>query len=133
MECSVPMSAPRGGLTGNATLFVGDKGLMCAGPYGQSVWLLPNERWAAYELPPQLLNRGPEHHMDWIRACKGGDRACSDFSVSAPFTQWVMLGCIAGRFEGKLLWDGKNMRFMNNQAANEYVKPKFRKGWDLRL
>jgi len=30
------------------------------------------------------------------------------------------------------LWDGKNLRFTNNEKANEYVKPKFHKGWALK-
>jgi len=26
---------------------------------------------------------------------------------------------------------GKNLRFTNNENANEFVKPQFRKGWEL--
>jgi hypothetical protein len=41
----------------------------------------------------------------------------------------MLLGTIAMRFEGKLLWDARKMQFTNNKAANEYLKPKFHKGW----
>ena len=71
----------------------------------------------------------PGHYRDWIRACKGGDPACSNFSVAGPFVQWMLLGVIAMRFEGKLVWDAQNRRITNNNEANEYLKPKFRKGW----
>ena len=30
------------------------------------------------------------------------------------------------------LWDGKNLRFTNNEKANEFIKPRFRKGWELK-
>lgn len=82
-----------------------------------------------YKLPPQLLTRSPGHYRDWIRACKGGEAACSNFSVAGPFVSWMLLGVIAMRFEGKLDWDQRAGRFTNNSEANAYLKPAFRKGW----
>jgi hypothetical protein len=32
---------------------------------------------------------------------------------------------------GKLEWDAANMRFSNNDEANRYLTPTFRKGWSL--
>jgi hypothetical protein len=29
------------------------------------------------------------------------------------------------------LWDAKNLRFTNHEKANEFIKPNFRKGWEL--
>ena len=78
---------------------------------------------------PRCSTRSPGHYRDWIRASKGGEPACSNFSVAGPFVQWMLLGVIAMKFEGKLMWDAEKMRFTNNQEANEYLKPKFRKGW----
>ena len=123
-----------GVLTGNGAVFVGSKGMMATVERGEGVHLLPAERWADYELPPQLLTRSPGHMLDWIRACKGGEPSCSDFSVSAPYNEWVVLGVIAFRVPGqKLEWDSANMRFTNNEEANRYVKPAFRNGWELKL
>ena len=34
--------------------------------------------------------------------------------------------------EGKLLWDPKKMEFTNNREANKFVRPVFRKGWELK-
>ncbi len=122
-----------GVLIGNGAVFVGDKGLMTTVARGEGVQLLPAGRWKDYELPPQLLTRSPGHYRDWIRACKGGDAACSNFSVAGPFAEWVTLGAIAYRVEGKLEWDAAKQRFTNNEAANKYLKPVFRKGWELKL
>jgi hypothetical protein len=44
----------------------------------------------------------------------------------------MLLGAISWRFPNeKLLWDGKNLQFSNNAKASEFVRPKFRKGWEL--
>jgi predicted dehydrogenase len=115
----------------NGAVFIGEKGVITSDTYGANIRLLPEARHREYKLPPQFLTRSPGHHRDWIRACKGGERACSDFSVAGPFTEWIVLGAIALRCEGKLEWDSARMRFTNNSEANQYVKPKFRKGWQI--
>ena len=125
--------AKPGILTGNGAVFVGTKGIMATVARGEGVQLLPETRWKEYVLPPQLLTRSPGHMLDWVRACKGGDPSCSDFKVSAPFAEWMVLGVIAFRVPGKLEWDSKNLRFTNSAEANHYVKPQFRKGWELTL
>ena len=129
-----PDNGPRTGvLAGNGAVFIGTKGIMATSSRGEGVWLLPAERWQSYQLPPQLLTRSPGHMLDWIRACKGGDPSCSDFSVTAPFAEWLSLVCIAWRVPGKLQWDSKNLRFTNSAEANKYVKPVFRRGWELKV
>jgi predicted dehydrogenase len=115
----------------DGSLFIGDKGMLTTGTYGEQTRLLPVERMKEYKFPPQLLTRSPGHYRDWIRACKGGDPACSNFNVAAPFVEWMLLGVIALRVEGKLEWDAAKMRFTNNSEANKYLKPTFRKGWTL--
>lgn len=138
----VPVFTPPGGrggpaqpgvLTDNGSVFIGTKGVMATSSRGEGVWLLPSARWKEYRLPPQLLTRSPGHMLDWIRACKGGERSCSDFRITAPYAEWLSLVLIAWRVPGRLEWDSKNLRFSNSAAANKYVKPEFRKGWDLKL
>jgi hypothetical protein len=113
----------------NGSLFIGDKGLITTGTYGENTRLLPADRMKDYKMPEPLLTRSPGHYRDWIRAAKGGERACSDFAAAGPFTEWILLGVIALRVEGKLEWDSAKMRFTNNNEANKYLKPAFRKGW----
>lgn len=124
---------PAGTLIGdkdlNGSLFVGSRGMVTTGCYGERTRLLPDARMAEYRLPPQMLSRSPGHYRDWIRACKGGEPSCSNFSVAGPFVSWMLLGVIAMKFEGPLKWDEAKGEFTNNKAANEYLKPKFRKDW----
>jgi hypothetical protein len=103
----------------NGSLFIGDKGMVTTGCYGEDTRLVPDDRMKDYKLPPQLLTRSPGHYRDWIRACKGGDPSCSNFGVAGPFVQWMLLGVIAMNFEGKLEWDANKHCFSNNKAANE--------------
>ena len=115
----------------DGSVFIGDKGIITTGTYGEQTRLLPVEKMKDYRFPPQVLTRSPGHYRDWIRACKGGEAACSNFNVAAPFTEWMLLGVIALRVEGKLEWDAAKMRFTNNSQANKYLKPTIRKGWSI--
>jgi GFO/IDH/MocA oxidoreductase family protein len=123
-------AAPQG--SGYNTVFVGSKGFLGTSGRGEGVGLIPGTRWAEYALPPRMLTRSPGHQRDWIRACKGGEPACSNFGIAGPYTEWMVLGAVATRVAGKLLWDPKRMEFTNNKEANKYVKPVFRKGWEIR-
>lgn len=125
----VPAGELIGDRDNNGSIFLGDKGIMTTGCYGERTRLVPAEKMRDYTLPPAFLTRSPGHYRDWIRAAKGGEPACSNFSVAGPFVQWMLLGIIAMKFEGKLMWDATKMRFTNNNEANAYLKPKFRKGW----
>jgi predicted dehydrogenase len=124
---------PKGEMLGdadlNGSLFIGDKGMITTGCYGERTRLIPVEKMKDYKMPAPFLTRSPGHYRDWLRACKGGEPACSNFSVAGPFVQWMLLGVIAMQVEGKLLWDAQKGRFTNNEAANKLLKPKFRKGW----
>jgi len=118
--------------SGYNTVFVGSKGYLGTSGRGEGVGLIPGSRWAEYSLPPRILTRSPGHQRDWVRACKGGEPACSNFSVAGPYTEWMVLGAVATRVEGKLLWNPTKMEFTNNKEANKYVKPAFRRGWELK-
>jgi hypothetical protein len=115
----------------NGSLFIGDKGMMTTGTYGEVTRLIPVEKMKDYRMPPPLLTRSPGHMRDFIRACKGGDPACSNFDVAAPFVEWMLLGVVALRNEGKLEYDSDKMRITNNAEANKLLKPVFRKGWEF--
>jgi predicted dehydrogenase len=124
---------PAGELLGdsdqNGSLFIGDKGMMTTGCYGERTRLVPCSQMTDFKMPDPVLPRSPGHYRDWVRASKGGEPSCSNFSIAGPFVQWMLLGVISMRFEGKLTWDAAKMEITNNKAANELLKPKFRKGW----
>jgi hypothetical protein len=115
----------------NGAVFVGENGYMTSDGYGANIRLLPLSRHKDYKLPAQLLTRSPGHYRDWIRAAKGGEAACSNFSIAGPFIEWALLGAIAVRCEGKLEWDSARMKVTNSAEANAHLRPKLRKGWQF--
>lgn len=119
-------------LKGFNEIFVGTKGYVGTRGRGEDVSLLPESRMKDYVLPPPVLERSPGHFENWIQACKGIGQTCSPFGIAGPYTEWILLGAISWRFPNELLlWDGPNLRFTNNDKANNFIKPAFRKGWEL--
>jgi predicted dehydrogenase len=124
------------GLRMTSVTFIGDKGKLMCGEYGDSPRLIPESKRKEYKRPPKTIPRvkGGQggHEQNWIDACKGGKPACSNFDYSGPFTEAVVMGNLAMRRLGKkLLWDGKNMKVTNDDEANRYVDEPRRKGWSL--
>ncbi|HUU17120.1 MAG TPA: Gfo/Idh/MocA family oxidoreductase [Sedimentisphaerales bacterium] len=120
-------------------LFMGTKGVLRCGEYGDNPRLLPLSRMREFNKnkPPQTLPRiKTSHEGNWIEACKTGGQATSHFDYAGPFTETVVMGNLAIRPENvgkKLLWDGDNMKVTNEEKANEYVNMHYRDGWSLEM
>jgi predicted dehydrogenase len=117
-------------------LFLGDKGTLMAGCYGKSPRLIPETTMKEFKFPTPTIDRIPGgldgHEKDWIRACKGGKPASSNFDYSGPLSEMVLMGNLAVRFpDRRLLWNGENMEVTNDAQANHYVRRKYREGWSL--
>jgi predicted dehydrogenase len=117
-------------------LLIGEKGTIMAGCYGESPRIVPESRMKKYKQPRKTLERIPDgsngHEQDWIRACKGGKPASSNFEYSGPLSEMVLMGNLAIRFpDRQLLWNGEAMEVTNDKDANAYVKREYRQGWHL--
>jgi hypothetical protein len=122
-------------LEDNGSLFIGDKGKIFSGVYGANPRLLPESTMADYKRPPKTIARVPGNspHQDWIRACKGGPPPCSNFDISGPFVEWVLLGNVAIRLGlgKKLQWDSAHLRVTNAPEAEEFIRGAHRQGWEV--
>jgi predicted dehydrogenase len=117
-------------------LLIGTKATLIAGCYGRSPRLIPETRMKAFRPPARTLERIPDgengHEQDWIRACKSGKPASSNFDYSGPLAEMVLMGNLAVRFPSRLLlWDGEGMKVTNDDEANAYVRRQYREGWSL--
>ncbi|MCL5097871.1 MAG: gfo/Idh/MocA family oxidoreductase, partial [Candidatus Omnitrophica bacterium] len=117
-------------------LFIGDYGMLSCGCYGRNPRLIPDSRMKEFQAPPKVLDRIPGgmagHEQDWVRSCKGGKPAGSNFDFSGPLSEMVLMGNLAVRFPGRrLLWAGEKMEVNNDSEANDYVRPQYRQGWSL--
>ncbi|MBN2138377.1 MAG: Gfo/Idh/MocA family oxidoreductase [Sedimentisphaerales bacterium] len=113
-------------------LYIGDEGKML------SHRLLPDERNAEYGKPARIYERSPGHHKEWLIACKGGPKAGSNFDISGPMAEVVLLGNIAVKMGQKmyekgmkLYYDGPAMKITNLEEANKYIRDDYRPGWEL--
>jgi predicted dehydrogenase len=124
-------------LPGSGALLIGDKGTILHGSHGaDGVRLIPETRMQEYVRPPKTLRRVTEgHEGDWLRACKEGPSGippCSTFEYGGALTEMVLLGVLAIRMKDQRLeWDSQNLRFTNNDAANELLRIQYREGWTL--
>ena len=119
----------------NGALYVGDKGKIIAGEYGEDPHLLPESLKAEYKRPPATIPRVAGgmagHHRNFIEACKGGAPACSNFDVSGPFTEMALLGNLALRLGKSIEWDSANLKCPNAPEADAFIKPTYRDGWKV--
>ena len=69
--------------------------------------LLPLELHREYKRPEKTLARVEGHHASWLRACKGGVPATSDFSYSARLIEFLLPGNVALRARKLIRWDGR--------------------------
>lgn len=145
---------------GNGVIFVGTKGKMMCGTYGEDPKLLPLTRNTEVNVP-ETIARVPDgfgggHYKQWVEACIDGYNGTkakalsSPFEIAGPLTETVLMGNLAIRsydiqkagkknpntldYPGrgiKLLWDGPNMKITNFDEANAFVKRKYREGWKL--
>ena len=77
-------------------------------------------------VPKTIRRIEVSHEQDWIRACKESPESrvpsASDFSVSGPFNEMVVMGVLAVRLQALnkvLYWDGPNMNFTNISDADK--------------
>jgi predicted dehydrogenase len=121
----------------NGSLMVGSRGSLYCRTWhgGQSdsdmFLLLPRKQFVDYKPPTPTLPRTPEHHVEWIRACKGGPKTESNFEYAARLTEGLLVGYLAQRTGKRIEWDAKNMKAKGVPEADRFIHPKFRAGWKI--
>ncbi len=110
----------------------GSQGTIMAGVYGGSPRIIPETRMKEVKLPPKTLPRFKgTHEQNWVRACKTGTPAGADFAYSGPLTETCLLGNIAKRVDGRIVWDAENLKITNLPSANQWLRTEYRPGWEL--
>jgi predicted dehydrogenase len=105
-------------------LFIGSKGKLSCGLFGDNYLIFPKEVRDSYAGSKETLRRVADgtdgHWNDWVRACKESPEnrveASSNFEYSGPLTESVVMGNLAIRLQELqkiLLWDGINMKLTN--------------------
>ncbi len=117
-----------GGLNDQGSIYVGTEGVMYS-PYIAMPSLFPLEKFKDHKLPKQ---EGRNHYLQFVEACRGNGQTSAPFSYSGPLTETVLLGCLATRFpETTLEWDAAKLQVTNERRANQLVRRRYRKGWEV--
>lgn len=121
-------------LPDNGSLIVGSKATALTTTYCESVRIIPEAlmRDLAPSLPAKSIPRVEGSHFDeWVRACKGGVPAGSNFDYAAPFTETVLLSNLAVRAQRRIEWDAANLKVTNVPEANAFVTKSYRPGYGV--
>lgn len=123
---------PDGKIPSTGALLIGDKGvLVSSGDYADNSLLYPEADFKDYKKPKPFIPRSPGHMQEFVRACKGGDAAMSNFEYAGFLTEVVLAGCLAMRTDKKIEWDGPNMLAKGLPELDKFIDKAYRQGWDL--
>ena len=86
-----------------------------------------------YKVPLMPLQRGHESHEDHVKnfiSCikSRKDPNCT-VEIARMAAMYTHMGNISLRTNSALFWDSENNNFKNNPAANDFLKPNYRKPW----
>jgi hypothetical protein len=130
-----PDAKGRKDLPTTGTLYIGEKGyLVVAGDYGESPRLAPEALMKDFKRPEPTIARSPGHDTEWFQAAAGEkawDFPKSNFTYSARLTECGLLAIAAERAGKTLEYDAAKMQVTNVPEANKFIRPDFRKGWEI--
>ncbi len=135
-----------GGVPGTGCYIIGEKGaLVSTNDYGAESYialkdedrmksLAKHEACSDSVLPPEFRPNkyaSEGQYLEFVNACKGEDVCFSDVDHSVPMLEGMLVGCVAQRVPGALVWDSRKQAFVGNDAANALLKPHMRAGWEF--
>jgi predicted dehydrogenase len=125
----------------SGSLFVGSKGqLYSPSDYGSDQTLWPTDRFRDFKDPepslPRIQGEGGEdlnQKREWVEAIRAAkpEHALSNFEYASTLTESMLLGNVAVRSGEAIDYDPAAGRITNSSTAGQYLKPFFRKGWEI--
>jgi predicted dehydrogenase len=126
----------------SGSLLIGARGQMYSpSDYGAEQVLWPVEKFKGYKDPERVLPRikgkskddDDNQKLEWVEAIRAGKPqvALSNFDYASTLTESMLLGNIAVRSGEAFNYDGGTGQISGNAKAAQYLKPYFRKGWEI--
>jgi hypothetical protein len=116
----------------NGRLLIGDDGYIL----NQTVF--PSAKAKAAAEIPSTLPKSIGHYEEFLNACRGGVPAGANFDWAGPLAESVLLGNVALRVQLReeltlrsLQWNSAEMKVVNMDDANQFVRREYRPGWSL--
>ncbi len=125
----------------SGSLFIGSKGKLYApSDNGAEQHLFPESAFKDFKDPeptlPRIKGRHDEdddHKKEWVQAIRAGKPtiALSNFEYASTLTESMLLGNVAVRSGESIDYDPATGLITNSSTAPQYLKPYFRKGWEI--
>ncbi len=112
-------------------LIVGTEGMIKSTEHNSSFTLLPEDKFAGFEGPPQTLPRSGSHEREFTAACKGGPATMSNFDYAGPLVEFLLLANVATLVGETLEFDPLGCKVVNHAAADAALRREYRQGWSL--
>ena len=114
-------------LPGSGSVLLGEKGTLVI-PHVAMPKLFPDEKFADFKIPVVAAR---DHYVSWADACRGQDKATSNFDYSGPLSETVLLGSVAIRLPGEALaWNAEKLELTGSPHAQALLTKPYRKGWE---
>ena len=120
------------------SVIVGDRGKLFFDRFKNTWFVKPSSalaeigKWPEQSVPRA---RSQNNYAEWLDSIEGKvERGQSDFSYAGPFTETILLGCVAQRNPGeKLKWNADSLSFEGRPDLDKIVKRDYRKGWEIEV
>jgi predicted dehydrogenase len=116
----------------SGTFYVGEKGVIFTGTYGDKMHIVPYDKMKEVPEPPKTLPRPKGIYADFLDAVRAGKKETAvSFDYGTRLTEFALLGNLAQKAGAgkKVMWDGPKMKVTNLPELNALVKRTDRKGW----
>jgi len=102
------------------------------GSHGSTLSIIPEEKAKELEKRlPTVIESPSNHFVNFLKACKGEEKARSSFEIAGPLSQVFCLGVIAQRLNRSFDFDPVKKEIVNDSFANALLYgPAPGKGWE---
>ena len=115
------------GLPGAGSFLVGEKGVMII-PH----WSMPSFYANGAPLAVEIQGReSKNHYHEWSDACRGEGETSTPFSYSAPLTEAVLVGTLAGAMPGQELEWNADGTSLGDPKLDALLGRSYREGWEV--
>jgi predicted dehydrogenase len=120
----------------SGSLLIGSEGQMYSpNDYGAEQVLWPEAKFKGTLLPRIGRERDDDDNQkrEWVQAIRAGkpEIALSHFDYASNMTESMLLGNIAVRSGEAIDYNPESGQITNSSSAARYLKPYFRKGWEI--
>lgn len=119
------------------SVIIGERGKLFFDRKNDNWMVNPSSGLDGFEFPEPSIPRAKEdnNYEEWLDAIEGRvERGQSDFDYAGPFSETVLLGCLAQRNPGeRLKWNAEKMKVKGRPELDKLIRREYRAGWEVEV